>query len=123
MSAPPAPRSFVVLAQRIVTCDPERAAPGDPLGVVSGGVLVEDGRVALVRDRESVLARAAGAPVLCDVGDAVVTPGLCDAHTHAAWVGSRHDEYTARLAGASYEEIARAGGGILSTMRAVRSAS
>src|SRR5262249_5559549 len=55
--------------------------------------------------------------------DTLITPGLCDAHTHAAFVGSRHDEYRLRLAGASYEELARQGGGIMATARAVRAAT
>ena len=53
-------------------------------------------------------------------GDRVITPGLVDAHTHAAWVGSRHDEYAMRMAGADYRAIAAAGGGILSSYRADR---
>ncbi|HVS78659.1 MAG TPA: imidazolonepropionase, partial [Steroidobacteraceae bacterium] len=52
-----------------------------------------------------------------------VTPGLIDCHTHLVFAGTRAAEYAERLRGRSYEEIARAGGGILSSMRAVRSAS
>ena len=64
----------------------------------------------------------AGVPVE-DFGDRVVTPGLVDAHTHACWVGSRHDEYAARVAGRDYRAIAAEGGGIASTHRAVAAAS
>jgi len=53
----------------------------------------------------------------------LVTPGLIDCHTHLVYGGSRAGEFEARLAGVSYEEIARAGGGIVSTMRATRAAS
>lgn len=53
----------------------------------------------------------------------LVTPALVDCHTHLVHAGSRADEWEARLAGESYEEIARAGGGILSTVRATRAAS
>jgi imidazolonepropionase len=53
----------------------------------------------------------------------LITPGLIDCHTHLVHGGSRAAEFEARLAGASYEEIARAGGGIVSTMRATRAAS
>ena len=53
----------------------------------------------------------------------LVTAGLVDAHTHLVWGGDRADEFARRLAGASYEEIARKGGGILSTVRATREAS
>ncbi len=54
--------------------------------------------------------------------DALVTPGLVDCHTHAVFAGDRAAEFELRLQGASYEAIARAGGGILSTVRAVRDA-
>src|SRR5262249_45900493 len=52
-----------------------------------------------------------------------VTPGLIDCHTHLVYGGDRAHEFELRLAGASYEEIARAGGGILSTVKATRAAS
>jgi len=58
-----------------------------------------------------------------DLGGAWVTPGLIDCHTHLVFAGTRAGEYAERLRGASYEQIARAGGGILSTVRAVRAAS
>ncbi|HEY8090436.1 MAG TPA: imidazolonepropionase [Polyangiaceae bacterium] len=100
-------------SRRIVTCDPE-------LGVVEDGAIVMDGeRIAFVGPRS-------GAPRdadLTDVGDCVVTPGLVDAHTHACWVGSRHAEYAVRMAGGDYRAIADAGGGILSTHRAVAQAT
>ena len=52
-----------------------------------------------------------------------VTPGLIDCHTHLVYAGNRAHEFELRLAGATYEEIARAGGGILSTVKATRAAS
>jgi imidazolonepropionase len=58
-----------------------------------------------------------------DAGGALVTPGLVDCHTHLIYGGQRSGEFARRLAGASYEEIARAGGGIVSTVRATRQAS
>lgn len=57
-----------------------------------------------------------------DCRGALVTPGLIDCHTHLVYGGDRSHEFKLRLAGASYEEIAKAGGGILSTMRATRAA-
>ncbi|WP_246795445.1 imidazolonepropionase [Burkholderia perseverans] len=56
------------------------------------------------------------------LGGAWVTPGLVDCHTHLVYGGQRADEFALRLAGASYEEVARAGGGIVSTVRATREA-
>ncbi len=104
-------------AARIVTCDPAR--PGT-LGILDdGAVVVEDGRVAFVGPR----AEAPAGVTLVELGDRVVTPGLVDAHTHACWIGSRHDEYALRMSGGDYRDIAGSGGGILSTYRAVASAT
>lgn len=58
-----------------------------------------------------------------DAGGALLTPGLIDCHTHLVFAGQRSGEFEARLAGASYVEIARAGGGIAATVRATREAS
>jgi imidazolonepropionase len=103
---------------RLATLDPAR--PG--LGVVEAGVVAETGGTLLYAGP------AADAPVLdaietinCD--GAWITPGLIDPHTHLIHGGDRSGEFEQRLAGASYEAIARAGGGILSTMRATRAAS
>jgi len=58
-----------------------------------------------------------------DGGGALVTPGLVDCHTHLVYGGQRANEFAMRLAGASYEEVARAGGGIVASVRATREAS
>jgi imidazolonepropionase len=108
-----------VAAKRIVTADPARITPDNPLGVVEDGVVVYDEHsVSWIGPRAS----AAKVPIV-DHGNRVITPGLVDAHTHAAWVGSRHDEYAMRMAGADYRAIAAAGGGILSSYRAVEAAT
>ncbi|MCL2448975.1 MAG: imidazolonepropionase [Polyangiaceae bacterium] len=108
---------FGYAAVRVVTCDPER--PG-ALGVVENGVVgVDGGRIVFVGPRENAPSDA----TIVDLGDRVITPGLVDAHTHACWVGSRHTEYAMRLAGSDYRDIAEAGGGIVSTHRAVASAT
>ncbi|HWL88830.1 MAG TPA: imidazolonepropionase, partial [Polyangiaceae bacterium] len=102
-------------------CDEARAgSAGGPLGVLSpGAVVVEGGRVTAVGAPGDLDPRV---PVT-DFGDAVLTPGLVDAHTHLAWAGSRHGEYAVRMAGGDYEAIARAGGGIVATFNAVARAS
>jgi len=90
---------------------------GDGLGLVEqGAVAVRDGRIAWVGE-------AVDAPDAADVIDCecrLITPGLIDCHTHLVHGGSRANEWAMRLEGATYEEIARAGGGIVSTMRATR---
>lgn len=99
-------------AARVATCDPGRGTIEDGAVVLDGASLVYVGPRA---------GAPAGAPML-DVGDRVITPGLVDAHTHACWMGSRHAEYAVRMAGGDYRDIAKAGGGILSTHRAVAAA-
>jgi imidazolonepropionase len=100
-------------AKRVVTCDPERGTLED------AAVVFDAGRIVFVGPRSAAPPGAA----MIDVGDRVVTPGLIDAHTHACWVGSRHAEYAVRMAGGDYRDIAKAGGGILSTHRAVAAAT
>ena len=85
-------------------------------------VVVEGGRI----DRLLPMSKLVEATALDCVEMArggVMTPGLVDCHTHLVFGGSRADEFEQRLEGASYEEIARAGGGILSTVNATRAAS
>jgi imidazolonepropionase len=108
-----------IAAKRIVTADPARITTANPLGVVEDGVILYDEHsISFIGPR----AKAAHVPII-DYGDRVITPGLVDAHTHAAWVGSRHDEYAMRMAGADYRAIGAAGGGILSSFRAVEAAT
>lgn len=103
-------------AARVVTCNPALATAEDPLGVVEDGAVVWDdsGVVAYVGPRSQA---PAGASI--DEAPGVVTPGLVDAHTHAAWAGSRHHEYAVRMAGGDYRAITAAGGGILASFRAI----
>lgn len=93
---------------------------GDGLGVV------EHGAVAATGDTISYVGPDADAPDAADIIDCDgrwITPGLIDCHTHLIHAGNRAKEFEARLEGATYEEIARAGGGILSTVAATRAAS
>ena len=94
---------------------------GDGLGVVEDGVVAASGR------RIAYAGPRAGAPEtaaeIIDCAGRWITPGLIDCHTHLVHAGNRAGEWAQRLEGVSYEEIARAGGGILSTMRATRAAS
>ncbi len=106
-------------SRRVVTCD--AALPCHPgLGVIEDGAVVFEGeRLVYVGPRSGAPATA----TMTDVGDRVITPGLVDAHTHACWAGSRHAEYAVRMGGGDYRDIAAAGGGIVSTHRAVAAAT
>ena len=98
-------------------------AGGAPWGLIARGALVTEGdRIAWVGDEASIPA-GLDAPVERDLGGALVTPGLVDCHTHLVYGGQRAAEFELRLQGASYEQIARAGGGIRSTVAATRAAS
>ena len=92
-------------------------ADGEPAClVVHGGVLRWVGPSAALPAAHAQLPRHDGAGLLA-------TPGLVDCHTHLVYGGQRAGEFAMRLAGASYEEVARAGGGIVSSVRATRAAS
>lgn len=98
-------------------------APGLPgLGVIENGSLVIDGGRIVAVGAANDIATPSGADVI-DCEGRCVTPGLIDCHTHLVHAGNRAKEFEMRLAGASYEEIARAGGGIVSSVRQVREAS
>jgi imidazolonepropionase len=98
------------------------ADASQPYGLVDDGALaVEDGRIAWVGPRAELPAQL-GRGTVHDAQGALVTPGLIDCHTHLVYAGDRAGEFEARLQGASYEEIARAGGGIVSTVKATREA-
>jgi imidazolonepropionase len=94
---------------------------GEGLGVIEdGAVAAKDGRIAWV-GRRADLPGTAAQTTRCD--GAWILPGLVDCHTHLVFAGDRAREFEMRLDGASYEAIAKAGGGILSTVRATRDAA
>ncbi|WP_041741896.1 imidazolonepropionase [Collimonas fungivorans] len=103
-----------------------RIAPaGNPDQVIiDGAMVVRDGLIAWIGSEAELPDefRQAGLAGLAyhDAGNRWITPGLIDCHTHLVYGGNRADEFAMRLAGASYEEIARSGGGIVSTVRATR---
>ncbi|WP_434213342.1 imidazolonepropionase [[Pseudomonas] boreopolis] len=98
------------------------------LDAADGGLgIVPDGVVASLDGRIAYAGPAAGAPALApaeriDCGGRWISPGLVDCHTHLVYAGNRANEFEQRLQGASYADIARAGGGIVSTVRATRAA-
>lgn len=93
------------------------------LGIIEDGVVAaRDGRIGFA-GRRSDFPSDAFAPDRIECAGRWVTPGLVDCHTHLVFGGNRAHEFELRLEGASYEEIARAGGGILATVAATRAAS
>jgi imidazolonepropionase len=88
--------------------------------LADGAIAVRDGRIAWLGRRVDA---PPGAARIHDCDGAWLTPGLIDCHTHIVHAGNRSDEFEARLNGASYEEIAASGGGIMATVRATRAAS
>jgi len=96
------------------------AAP-DGLGLVErGAVACRDGRIVFAGPMADLPSSLAAQADVIDCGSRLVTPGLIDCHTHLLHGGDRAAEFERRLAGASYEEIARAGGGILASVSATR---
>jgi len=89
---------------------------------VESAIVVAQGAIAWVGPRTELPSRFMALP-LHDGGGALITPGLVDCHTHLVYGGQRANEFAMRLAGATYEEVAKAGGGIVSSVRATREAS
>ena len=103
----------------IATMDPDVPAPFG--AIEDGAIAIQDGRIIRVGRRVELAGMKAHKIERLD--GAWVTPGLVDCHTHLVFGGNRAGEFEQRLSGASYEEIARAGGGIASTVKATRAAS
>ena len=95
---------------------------GEGYGIIDNAALVvTDGVLAWVGDDASLPGDLTASDTF-DADRRWITPGLIDCHTHIVWAGNRANEFEARLNGATYADIARAGGGIVSTVRAVRAA-
>jgi len=102
----------------IATMDP---AVAGPFGAIENGAIgIQDGKIVRVGRRTELAGYQAKS--VEKLGGAWVTPGLVDCHTHLVFAGNRANEFEARLEGATYEEIAAGGGGILSTVTATRRA-
>lgn len=109
--------SFVLIKARVATM-----AGGNGYGIVEdGAVAVDGGRIQFV-GRRADLPQAYAGWARVDLGGRLLTPALIDCHTHLVYGGSRAREFERRLEGATYAEIAAAGGGIMSTVRATRAA-
>ncbi|MFB9069019.1 imidazolonepropionase [Pseudofulvimonas gallinarii] len=111
-------RTGVLLDARLVTLD----GAGGYTVIEDGALAWREGRIDYAGARDAMPATFLQRVRLSAEG-ALVTPALIDCHTHLVFAGNRATEFEMRLQGATYEEIARAGGGIVSTVRATRAAS
>jgi len=112
---------------QLVTCANEKQAKRglqmrDPGIIENGAIAVDAGSIVAVGESSEIL-QSYEAQTVVDAKNRSVIPGLVDCHTHVAFAGNRYDEFEMRIQGRSYMEIMNAGGGILSTVRATRSAS
>src|SRR5205807_6394596 len=87
-----------------------------------GGMLIRDGKIDIVSSSEEI-AKNAGNMEIVDAGGRLVLPGFVDAHTHLVFAGNRLEDFERRARGETYEQIARAGGGIRSTVEKTRAAT
>ena len=102
---------------------PQRGARLGELGLIeNGAVAISGGRILLAGPSAEVVSRVRPRAAI-DATGRVVLPGFVDPHTHLIWIGDRANEFEMRLAGANYQEIMQAGGGIMSTVRQTRAAS
>jgi imidazolonepropionase len=119
-----APTSLLIREARVLRLSrgarPRRgAALGDLHVLERGDVLIEGGVIAAVGESLSNPPET----TVIEAGGRVLMPGFVDCHTHACWAGDRLEEWAMRLAGASYLDVLKAGGGIMSTVHAVRATS
>jgi len=91
--------------------------------IEQGAMLIRNGAIERVGPQAILTSQLPSDCEIVDAGNGVVLPGFVDAHTHPIFAGTRVDEFERRTAGATYEEIATAGGGIRSTVRKTRAAS
>ena len=119
--------AFVNIGQLVTLAGPSRPRVGTELrelGIIpNAALLIEGGRVVTAAPYSELKPKISPDAIVIDVEGRCVTPGFVDAHTHLVFAGNRAAEFEQRIAGATYQQIAAAGGGILSTVRATRAAS
>ncbi len=102
---------------------PQRGRDLGNLGIIeNGAVLIRDEKIAAIGKTDELRASVPGEPAL-DASGCVVMPGFVDPHTHIIWGGDRSAEFAMKMSGMHYLDILASGGGILSTVRATRTAS
>ena len=116
--------------KQLVTCrnnshSPKSGKKQSDIGLIeNGNIFIEDDKISFAGNSSDLkrflsVSRSEKYEII-DGRNKVITPGFIDSHTHFVFAGSRENEYEMRLAGSTYQDIAKAGGGILSTVKAVR---
>jgi len=119
--------AIVNIGQLVTLAGPPRPRVGNELRelglIADAALLVEDGRIAAAGPYAELRSHIPKQTAVIDAEGRCVTPGFVDAHTHLIFAGNRAAEFEQRIAGATYQQIAAAGGGILSTVALTRAAS
>ena len=119
--------AIVNIGQLVTLAGPNRPRVGAELrdvGVIeTATMLIDDDRIVAVGKDAELMSRIDGATRVIDAEGRCITPGFVDAHTHLVFAGNRADEFERRIGGATYQEIAASGGGILRTVKWTRAAS
>jgi imidazolonepropionase len=119
--------AVVNIGQLVTLAGPARPRVGEELrslGLVQNAALIiEDGRIIAAGAYAELRGKIPPQALIVDAEGRCVTPGLVDAHTHLVFAGNRAAEFEQRIAGATYQQIASAGGGILSTVQSTRAAT
>jgi imidazolonepropionase len=122
-----APTAIVNIGQLVTLAGPPRPRVETELrdlGIISdGALLIEDGRIVTAASYSDLLSEIPPHAEVIDAMGRCVTPGFVDAHTHLVFAGNRANEFEQRVAGATYQQIAAAGGGILRTVALTRAAT
>lgn len=119
--------AIINCSQLVTLAGPQRPRTGLELRELSilnnGAMLVRDGRIERTGSQEEIEALITSDCEVVDADRRIVLPGFVDAHTHPVFAGNRADEFELRASGATYEQIALAGGGIRSTVKKTRAAT
>src|SRR5439155_11145565 len=114
-------------SQLVTMAGPNRPRVGAEMAELAvirdGGMLIRDGKIDMVGSSNEIEMIAADAEIVEDASRRVVLPGFVDAHAHLVFAGNRLEDFERRARGETYEQIAKAGGGIWSTVEKTRAAS